>query len=739
VAPRAARSTEAPENKLVFETCGIVCLSLGAILLVALGAGPSGAVTSVLIHGLRSGFGIGAYAFPFALMLVGVLLLTRFDEAIKMRPAEAALPLVFVAVLTAAHLSVSAETRFDPDVMQARGGLVGAALAALLTTCFGLAGAYILVVGGGLVALAIATPGPVAAFAAPATAAAGRLASRTRSWLAIQTEARRRRRVARAGQPPKPRTRRVKTPRRARASEQTAHIDTQDREDEPPPPPTIPQWLLPTSGVFPEAQTGAAPTATAASDVPACLLNDDGQAIMPMQVPVKRKKTTSYKKPSMSSLEDPPPYDQERHAEEAAETIRLLEEALGSYGIGAKVVSIERGPSVARYEVQPDRGVRGASVSKLADDLARALAAIDVRVEPHVPGKSVIGIEVPNKTVALVTLKEVLECEEMRKSQSPLAFALGKDISGNCIMPKRVELALYDDIPHLIAPVVYDAKEAAGLLRQAIAEMEERYRILAAAGVRNIAEYNMRADKINEEKLFYLVIVVDELADLMMQAAAEFEYSICRIAQLARAVGIHLIVATQRPSVNVVTGTIKANIPSRVAFAVSSQTDSRVILDCVGAERLIGRGDMLYLPIDASKPRRIQGAYTTVDEINRVVKHLHKQGEPELLMEPIPIETSGRSYGGGPGQESAGNDEDLVSKIVDFVCTQKQMSTSMLQRKFRIGYNRAARTMDLLEERGIVGPADGAKPRKVLPNGAPSAIGVEQDADCEMAGVGTGV
>lgn len=780
MARKGARSVSAPANKLVYETAGIVCLTLGAILLVALSSGSSGAVTALLVRGLRCGFGVGAYAVPLGVMLAGILLIVRYEEALRVRPAGAGLPVLCAVILTFAHLPADPAVRFDEEVLVSGGGVVGATLAALLSLCFGPTGAYIIAAGGALAAVAIASPKPLAVLLGPAALAAQRLWARVRALWAQKAEERRRMRIARKAKT-EPKTRRVKAPRPPKP----AVLDEPIAQSPPPSPapptpapepavaaapaePPIPAWLIPPreGPVFP-----GSPAPAKQPSSPVDWSDEQGTLDLPLRETRPPRPRKPYELPTVGLLDDTPPFDQERHAKEAAETIRLLEEALADYSIGARVVSIERGPSVTRYEVQPDKGVRGASVTKLADDLARALAAIDVRVESHVPGKSVIGIEVPNRTVAIVSLKEIMESQEMQASKSPLSFALGRDISGCCIVgdlarmphllvagatnsgksvclnglilsilmrtkpdevkfmmidPKRVELALYDNIPHLISPVVYDAKEAAGLLRQAIAEMEERYRLLASAGVRNIGEFNKRAERLGEDKLFYLVIVVDELADLMMQAAAEFEYSICRIAQLARAVGIHLIVATQRPSVNVVTGLIKANIPSRVAFAVSSQTDSRVILDCVGAERLIGRGDMLYSPIDASKPRRIQGAYTSVEEINRVVDHLQKQGDPEFLIEPIPLDEDDPSGGASVvGGDAPDSDEELLSNIVDFVRMQKQVSTSMLQRKFRIGYNRAARIVDILEERGVVGPADGAKPRVVLPRlaGVASAAG----------------
>jgi S-DNA-T family DNA segregation ATPase FtsK/SpoIIIE len=444
------------------------------------------------------------------------------------------------------------------------------------------------------------------------------------------------------------------------------------------------------------------------------------------------------------------------HAErEALASVETLENALASYGIDARVVDVERGPRVTRYEIHLPAGVRVSRVTNLADDLAYALSALAVRVEAPVPGKGVIGVEVPNADVTFVHLREILESEAAQRAKSKIAFALGRDISGHPMMadlakmphlliagatnsgksvclnalittillrarpdevkmlmidPKRVELSLFAGIPHLAAPVAHDAKEAAGLLRWAIREMELRYSQFADLGVRNIAGWNERA-KIDEEMepLSYIVIVIDELADLMMQAATEFEISICRLAQLARATGIHLVVATQRPSVNVITGTIKANIASRIAFAVASQVDSRTILDMNGAERLVGSGDMLYLPLDAvtGKPVRIQGAYVSEHDINAVVGFLKQQGKPNYSQSAI--ESSGAVIISGKEQA----DDPMFETALEYVLTTKHGSASMLQRKFKLGYTRAARLIDIMEERGYVGPHDGRRAREV--------------------------
>jgi len=446
--------------------------------------------------------------------------------------------------------------------------------------------------------------------------------------------------------------------------------------------------------------------------------------------------------------------------DDTREKITILEETLRSFGIDAKVVGVERGPRVTRFEVVPPPGIRINRITNLADNITLSLAALDVRVEAPVPGKGVVGIEVPNKESVIVDLREIIESEVSKKNKSPLMFALGCDIAGHprvadlsrmphlliagatnsgksvCINslicsilmratpeqvkfllvdPKRVELSLFQAIPHLIAPVAYDAKHAAGLLRWAIREMEQRYQIFAEKGVRNIAGCNEQGRMEGLEDLPYIVIIIDELADLMMQAAAEFEASICRIAQLARATGIHLVVATQRPSVNVITGTIKANIPSRISFSVASQVDSRTVLDMNGAERLVGQGDMLFLPVEASKPTRIQGAYVTEVEINRVVNHVREQGKPHFTDEIVAIEEEAmKSESDINSDQSREPEDEFFEKALEYIRTTKYASTSILQRKFHIGYTRAARIMDVFEERGFVGPGQGSKPREVI-------------------------
>lgn len=447
-----------------------------------------------------------------------------------------------------------------------------------------------------------------------------------------------------------------------------------------------------------------------------------------------------------------------KKAEEGSQR-ELLEATFATFGIQAKVVNVSRGPVVTRYELQPAPGIKVSRITALADDLALALAAEDVRIEAPVPGKPVVGIEVPNKSTEAVLLRDVLESSEFSQHPSPVALALGKDIAGKPVIadlkkwlhvlvagstgsgksvclnamiasllfrtspedvkllmvdPKRVELSVYDGIPHLISPVVTDPKKAAIALRWAVGEMERRYQLFADSAVRNIDMYLEYAKEATPEEprqhLPYIVIIVDELADLMMVAAAEVEDAICRLAQMARAAGMYLIIATQRPSVDVITGLIKANVPSRISFAVSSQVDSRTILDMGGAERLIGKGDMLYYPIGASKPVRAQGAWISDKEVENMVEFWKKQGEPNY-QEAVALEKVDLSMG-------EIDEDELLPDAIRLVVENGQASISMLQRRFRIGYSRAARLIDVMEVRGIVGSYQGSKPRDVLADSA---------------------
>ncbi len=458
----------------------------------------------------------------------------------------------------------------------------------------------------------------------------------------------------------------------------------------------------------------------------------------------------NYTKPSLDLLTKIGHKGNENDKRKALENASLLIKTLSNFGVDTKMGQVTLGPTITRYEVQPNPGVKVSRIVNLSDDIALSLAAKSIRIEAPIPGKSAIGIEVPNDQPQVVGLRDVIGSPEFKESNSSLAIGLGKDISGNPVIadigkmphllvagatgsgksvcintiinsllykstpdevklllidPKVVELAHYNGIPHLLSPVVTDPKKAANALNWAVAEMNKRYKSFAELGVKDITSYNEKS----ETKLPKIVIIIDELADLMMACANEVEDYICRLAQMARAAGMHLIIATQRPSVDVITGVIKANVPSRIAFAVSSQTDSRTILDMGGAEKLLGKGDMLFYPLGAAKPIRLQGAYISEEDSDKVIDFVKSQVKEEVQYEDEIIQTISKTT-------NIKNDDvdEFLEDAIAFVVQSGQGSSSMLQRKYKIGFNRAARLIDSMEERGIVGPSEGSKPIKVL-------------------------
>ena len=453
------------------------------------------------------------------------------------------------------------------------------------------------------------------------------------------------------------------------------------------------------------------------------------------------------------------------------ETARKLQETLHNFGVNVTITNVSCGPAVTRYELQPEQGVKVSKIVGLTDDIKLNLAAADIRIEAPIPGKAAVGIEVPNKENAVVHLRDLLESGEFKNSSSAIAFAAGRDIAGKPVVadiakmphllvagatgsgksvcintmiisilykaspedvklimidPKVVELSVYNGIPHLMIPVVTDPKKAAGALNWAVSEMMKRYELFAKYNVRDIKGFNEKTESMTPEeregkpgKMPQIVIIVDELADLMMVAPGEVEEAICRLAQLARAAGIHLVVATQRPSVNVITGLIKANMPSRIAFSVTSGVDSRTIIDMNGAEKLLGKGDMLFYPSGYQKPARVQGAFVSDKEVQAVVEYLKKQNGEASYSEEIVSEVNSTASGLGSGSagESSGDSggrDAYFAEAGKFIIEKEKASIGMLQRMFRIGFNRAARIMDQLCEAGVVGPEEGTKPRKVL-------------------------
>ena len=475
----------------------------------------------------------------------------------------------------------------------------------------------------------------------------------------------------------------------------------------------------------------------------------------------------AYELPPVDCLDAPKRSTKAGTGNELREKGETIVKTLASFGVGTRIVEICQSPSVTRFELQPEPGVKISKITALADDIAMNLAASGVRIEAPIPNKNAVGIEVPNAEKAMVTLREIIDSDSFRNSKSRLNVALGRDIQGEVtcadlakmphllvagttgsgksvclntmimsllynatpdevklimIDPKKVEFTVYKSIPHLLVPVVADPRKAAGALSWAVAEMDKRYALFADHGVRNLQGYNTYAVSNNLPKMPQIVIIIDELSDLMMAASNEVEDSICRLAQKARAAGMHLIVATQRPSVDVITGLIKANIPSRIAFAVKSQIDSRTIIDTQGAEKLLGNGDMLYCPVGLSKPVRVQGAYVSDDEIERVIEFVTSQGDVQYddsVMQEIEIKASqsgGKKKGAEVVVETGGADyeDEMIPKAIEVVVEAGMASTTLLQRKLKLGYARAARIVDELSEKGIIGPFEGSKPRKVL-------------------------
>ena len=524
--------------------------------------------------------------------------------------------------------------------------------------------------------------------------------------------------------------------------------------------------LVPIQGV-------AAPTPIVLNPVP----NPDEESSEPV---VSKRKKAAPAEPLLSVVPDPavpavaPGEEEPHHAwvkpelhlldtvavrkdrlhDEIKANIKLIEQTLSSFDVQATVIGVNSGPSVTQYELQPGVGVPVRKITALQNDLALALSAA-IRIQAPIPGKPALGIEVPNKSTSLVTLREILQTPAFQNDKTLLSLAIGTDVSGNSVVgdltrmphmliagatgsgksvcinallaglmfqatpdelklilidPKRVEFAMFQDMPHLLVPVVTESEQATSALRWAVAEMENRYKLFASHTVRNIADFNDRAPDMGLDRLPYIVLVIDELADLMMVAAGEIEELICRVAQLARAVGIHLMVATQRPSADIITGLIKANIPSRIAFAVSSSIDSRVILDETGAEKLLGRGDMLYLPVEAGKATRLQGVFVSDREMKALIDFWKAQGKPQYQEEIFNVEATVSWVKEGMKRDP------LFGKGAHVVATEGRASVSLLQRKLNVGYTRAARIVDQLAEQRVIGPYEGSKSREVLMN-----------------------
>ena len=739
-------------------------LGLSATLLIPSTTEVGNFIGSTAASGIRYVFGIASYLVGITIFASGIwICLGKQINYIKVAKATFAVMLF----LTAIHIFFAPTERqvsdlIEPSVMQRYGGFIGGQISYLLVGLIGRFGARILmilpVIGGILVIVDKPLPELLAPIEAiivrflrdtSSNAAARAAAMKASSASAKQPSSRAQDRVFGGQQDndeddylaPEPSNDPVKPP--AKRKEFVRSPDLQQVSGGNVTPDVVPSTLTPGKSLF---DLESEPQS---SDV----VGDDGTggAGDPPK-PTEPVSKLVFQMPSTSLLAPAVPLANPQAGASEARRQRIIQ-CLEDFGIGAEIERISYGPTITRYEVALERGIKVSKIVSLADNLAMDLAAIDVRVEAPIPGRSAIGIEVPTDTPTPVMLRECLESPEFKNAAGRLTFVLGKDVTGNVrvadlakmphllvggstgsgksvglnvlitsliyrnsprelkflmIDPKKVELSLYAGIPHLASPVVTNPKQAPSVFKQAIREMESRYDKFARLGTRNIEGYNTKVDEL--ERLPYWVLVVDELADLMMTSGPEIETCICRLAQLARATGIHLVIATQRPSVNVITGTIKANISSRIAFAVNSAVDSRTILDQVGADRLIGRGDMLFMPMDAAKPFRIQGAFLSEGETEALVKFLRHQGSPNYDVQPSTLAEASNEA----DQAESGHEDDLFESAVRLVVTGGSASTSMLQRRFKIGYTRAARLVDMMEHKGIVGALDGAKPREIL-------------------------
>ncbi len=724
------------------EVGGILVLTLALLSGAALWLEPGGLYGETLVRVLYLLFGTAAGAFPVVLGLLGLSMMIRTDRLIREATVIGYL-LLMTAALTILHFGLEPGTELIGGFHGLGGGVIGGVVLWFLRTIFGATGSRIVVgalmVSGLMLVTDTSLIGTLGAIRKKIQHQMARIKNFLLSFLYTEKEEK----AIRSSRESRPQPPRRDEPDDGK-EEDTLFTHSRDHRsiiDTVSPDPIKPK----------ESPASAAMLGGTASTIQRAVKET-------VDTRPANRPHPEYVLPPITLLKKP--YSS-RSGRGNIDKSRLLEDTLASFGVQAKVTNMSRGPVVTRYELHPAPGVKVSRVLNLADDLALSLATADVRIEAPIPGKAAIGIEVPNEEIALVSLREVLEVSAFQDTHSKLAVGLGKDIAGAPVIsdlgkmvhllvagatgsgksvcmntmiasillkakpdevkllmidPKVVELNQYNGIPHLAAPVVTDAKKAAGVLKWVVQEMENRYSLFAASGVREISKYNQmlkerdREDgKENTEStkpLPYMVVIIDELADLMMVAAADVEDAICRLAQMARAAGIHLVVATQRPSVDVVTGLIKANIPSRISFSVSSQVDSRTILDMGGAEKLLGKGDMLFLPAGSSKPVRIQGAFVTERDIESLVHYWKEQDTPDY--DPSILRTD------DAGTLIDEHDDELFPRAVELILQSDQASISMLQRRMHIGYTRAARLIDMMEDRGIVGKHEGSKAREIL-------------------------
>lgn len=722
------------KEELKYEIFGIILIAAGILAVACLFSPSSGLVSEFVDKFLKSVSGEGRFIFPVLLIIVGVRFARKRSKT-KINERMYGALLLFAVALAFLHIRIiPIEDSFKAGISGDGGGILGAAISYVFLKSFGSFGTYIILSAAGLIGLLLlANISFVAAargFAVWAKNVYKNILHGIDSFIFTEVEEE----IDSTKKQPVI----IDQGGEQFAIVENAGVKESNEEEE----------------TFRNRAKRKSPAQVKTEDIRAESIKEDDDQIT-LFTGDAYTVASNYKPPPLTILSRPFRVKNIRFNKDINENIRILEETLESFGVKAKVLQVSRGPAITRYEIQPPSGVKVSRIVSLADDIALSMAAPDVRIEAPIPGKAAVGIEVPNKEISMVHLRDLLETQEYIQSSSKLTMSLGKDIAGNPIVadlakmphlliagatgsgksvclntliasilfkagpeevkflmidPKMVELATYNGIPHLVTPVVTDPKKAATSLRWAVKEMEHRYELFAAAGVRDITRYNRlfktREPSVAGMPLPVIVVIIDELADLMMVAPADVEDAVCRLAQMARAAGIHLLVATQRPSVDVITGLIKANIPSRISFAVSSQIDSRTILDMAGAEKLLGKGDMLFFPVGASKPVRVQGAYLSDREVEDLVSYLKKQAEP-VYNDRILVET--------PKEETVQElEDDLLPLAVQILIETGHASISMLQRRLHIGYARAARLIDIMEKRGIVGGYEGSKPRAIL-------------------------
>ena len=726
------------KEELKYEIIGIALIALGVLGLLSILVPSSGLVSVFIDRVLKSIAGEGRYLFPLLLVMIGGRLVLKRSRTTTVSERMYGALLLFILILTFCHLIIPVDDSFKAGLAGDGGGLLGAIFSYILRKSFGIIGTYIILIAAGIIALLLLTNLSLAAMSKGF--AGGLLAGIKSSLQGIDNFLFTKVEEDREGAVISP-----------------VIIDNTEEAFPAGVPATVRKGQADKERTFPTISDFDSKKEVVNLDRPESAPSGEAKENNELDALFNKELSGvlgAYNLPPLTILSRPFKAKNIRLSKDINENIRILEETLESFGVKAKVIQVSRGPAITRYEIQPPAGIKVSRIVSLADDIALSMAAPDVRIEAPIPGKAAVGIEVPNKEISMVHIRDLLETQEFGQAKSKLTVVFGKDIAGNPIVgdlakmphlliagatgsgksvclntliasilfkatpdevkflmidPKMVELATYNGIPHLAAPVVTDPRKAATSLRWAAREMERRYELFAAVGVRDITRYNSLVktkDPGGIQLLPFMVVIIDELADLMIVAPADVEDAVCRLAQMARAAGIHLVVATQRPSVDVITGLIKANIPSRVSFAVSSQIDSRTILDMGGAEKLLGKGDMLFFPVGASKPVRVQGAYLSDREVDDLVHYLKKQAEP-VYDDKILVET--------PPEETAPEVEDeLLAQAVLILIESGHASISMLQRRLHIGYARAARLIDIMEKRGIVGGYEGSKPRAIL-------------------------